>query len=70
MLAITATTPHRKRQRRHARLPIAMAHHPRAVPVVVLPAPSSAPAPVAAWSDPDTRHSDLDLATWEDAEWR
>lgn len=70
MLTITVATPFRKRQRRQRRNTIAIARGHR-TDRNALPAPDPRTT-VVVWSDPDTRHSDfdLDLATWEDAEWR
>jgi hypothetical protein len=73
MLTANVTTSHRKRQRRHARIPVAVSRDRRSVRLVVLPTPgmiNAIAAPDAPWPGHDDRHADLDHATWEDAEWR
>lgn len=69
MFTANVVTPRRKSLRRHRRISditIARERHP----VRIVPTEIDERATGVAWADPDTRHSDFDLATWEDAEWR
>lgn len=73
MLTANVTTPFRKRQRRHRRIPVAALRDRRSVRFVVLPTPgmlNAIAAPDAPWPDRDDLYAELDQATWEDAEWR
>lgn len=61
-----------KCQRRHARGHAAIARGRNPIRLIVLSAPDRnaiADAPVASQAPDDRAYSDLDLATWEDAEW-
>ncbi len=67
MHTANVATPRRKSQRRHRRNSVFFPRERH--PVRIVGPETIDRTPVVAWSDPDTRHSDLGLATWEDAEW-
>jgi hypothetical protein len=73
MFTINVSTSYRQRQRRHARLPVAVTRDRRSIHLVAMPTPDlvrTIAAPDAPWPGLDDRYADLDQATWEDAEWR